>query len=328
MKNIYRLSILMVIVIAASCKKNVDTSTQSTPPNTAVIKAPADIRVVGYLISDEIADGTAASFNTSRINYLNITFTPDADGAFPVINNLDNIITAAHNNNTKVLISMGNGTPSSFIDTDTTAFINNLMNAIDEHNLDGIDVDLEGSHVDKYYQPFIASLSTALKAKGKLLTAAIATWESGRFTDGVLGYFDFFNVMSYDNTGPWDPGDPGPHSPYSMAVDDLDYWNNTRGIPKEKLNVGLPFYGYGFGKGVKVNYTYAEIVSEFPGAENVDSITVKQGGTIYYNGIPTIEKKCRLAQTSAGGVMIWELMQDANNDKSLLTTIDKTLGGK
>jgi len=325
MKNIYRLSLVLIILATASCKKDSGTSSL---PNIPVIKAPSGIRVVGYLVSEEIANGIAVNFNTSRVNYLNITFTPDANGKFPVINGLDDVIKAAHGNNTKVLISMGNTTPVNFIDADTVEYISNLMSAIDEHDLDGIDVDLEGDRIDKYYEAFIASLSAAIKAKGKLLTAAIATWESDRFTDESLTYFDFLNVMSYDNTGPWDANNPGPHSPYSMAVDDLDFWSNTRGINKERLNVGLPFYGYGFGKGVKTDYKYAEIVNEFQGAENVDSIIVKEGGTIYYNGIPTIVKKCRLAQTAAGGVMIWELIQDATDEKSLLTAIDKTLGGK
>lgn len=314
-----------MILATASCKKKAGTS---PPPNIPVVKAPTDMRVVGYLVSEEIANGIAVNFNTSRVNYLNITFTPDAGGKFPVISGLDDMIAAAHGNNTKVLISMGNTTPVRFIDADTAEYISDLMSAISEHNLDGIDVDLEGDRIDTHYEAFIASLSAAIKAKGKLLTAAIATWESNYFTDESLTYFDFMNVMSYDNTGPWDPNDPGPHSPYSMAVDDLDYWSNTRGINKERLNVGLPFYGYGFGAGVNTDYKYAEIVSEFPGAENVDSITVKEGSTIYYNGIPTIEKKCSLAQTSAGGVMIWELMQDSRDDKSLLTAIDKKLGGR
>jgi GH18 family chitinase len=65
------------------------------------------------------------------------------------------------------------------------------------------------------------------------MTAAIATWYKDKISDKALQQFDFVSIMSYDATGPWRPERPGPHSPYQMAVDDLQYWNETRLIPKE-----------------------------------------------------------------------------------------------
>ncbi len=34
-----------------------------------------------------------------------------------------------------------------------------------------------------------------------------------------------------------------------MAVSDFNYFNQARGVAAEKLLIGLPFYGYGFGGG-------------------------------------------------------------------------------
>ena len=39
-------------------------------------------------------------------------------------------------------------------------------------------------------------------------------------------------------------------------------------------------------------------------------------------GIPTIKKKTAFAMQNAGGVMIWELLEDAPDEKSLLRVVD------
>ena len=45
----------------------------------------------------------------------------------------------------------------------------------------------------------------------------------------------------------------------------------------------------------------------------------------YYDGIPTMVKKAKLARQSFGGIMIWQIGGDAFNDLSLLRVIDQTL---
>ena len=157
------------------------------------------------------------------------------------------------------------------------------------------------------------------------MTAAIATVYKDRLTDKALKQFDYVTIMTYDKTGPWRPQDGGPHAPYDMAVADLDYWTNTRHIAKEKLSLGLPFYGYGFGTGAPADVNFKNLVIQYPGAENADQFTVPGGGVIYYNGIPTIKNKTTLALQNAGGVMIWQLLGDAEGDKSLLNVINSTI---
>ena len=65
--------------------------------------------------------------------------------------------------------------------------------------------------------------------------------------------------MSYDRTGPWRPEKPGPHAAYEHAVEDLEYFGVVRKRPKDKMTLGLPFYGYGYGpeltsKAISMNY--------------------------------------------------------------------------
>jgi chitinase len=131
--------------------------------------------------------------------------------------------------------------------------------------------------------------------------------------------------MSYDQTGPWRPNEPGPHSTYAKAEEDLQYWTSARGFPGKKINLGLPFYGYCFGTTYGESMSYADIIATFPGSDQQDMIVPDNGGIIYYNGIPTIKSKTALALKNAGGVMIWQLLQDTEGDKSLLTAISTVI---
>lgn len=335
MKHLYKICLVcMLPLIMIGCRKNDDTpKPQKTAANDTI--APASFRVVGYMQTWEIEEGDAKNYDMAKINYLNIAFyIPNQDGTFSPIQNIDDVIASAHAAKVKVLLSLGGGSTPSYITSflapaARAAFIDSLMNLVAVHNYDGIDIDLEGDRINSNYEGFVADLSAAVKAKGKLLTAAIATWERDSFTDTALSYFDFVNVMSYDKTGPWDPSDPGPHAPYGMAESDLNYWGTTRGITKDRLNLGLPFYGYGFGAGVRSNYNYNQIAGSYPDAYRRDQVTVAAGGTIYYNGVPTIKKKCVLAWQRTGGVMIWDLLSDVPTGKeSLLNAIDETLNAQ
>jgi chitinase len=161
-----------------------------------------------------------------------------------------------------------------------------------------------------------------------MLTAAVATVYKTRYTDAALSLFDFINIMSYDKTGPWRPGKPGPHAPYEMAVEDVDYWAGEKAIAKEKLNLGIPFYGYGFGPKVPADMSYKKIINTYIGAEKTDSVTTKDGGTIYYNGVPTIKNKTKLALQRTGGIMMWQLLQDTTGSNSLLSVVNETIAAQ
>src|SRR5690606_23865196 len=112
------------------------------------------------------------------------------------------------------------------------------------YDLDGIDVDIEGNHVNSTYEPFVLKLSAAMPT-GKLLTAAVATWNGSDFSDAALTEYDFINLMSYDHCGSWSAACE--HSTYDDAVSELNYWENTRGLGVGRVTLGVPFYGYCWG---------------------------------------------------------------------------------
>lgn len=316
------LAILLILLI---------TNQEKSIAQAANAQSILKFRVTGYLRETTIDDGEALKFDFSRINYLNIAFiNPDKDGNFPVFTGLNAVVNAAHKKNVKVLASLGGGLAPVWYstllsDSLRNGFIKKIVQLVSDYQLDGIDADLEGERIDSNYESFVTGLSEALKQHGKLLTAAVATVYKTHYTDAALSKFDFINIMSYDKTGPWRPANPGQHSPYAMAVEDLDYWTNTRGIAKEKLSLGLPFYGYGFGPNAPQDMGYKRIVSQYPGSEKTDSVTFTGGGVLYYNGIPTIKAKTQLALQKAGGVMIWQLMGDADGDNSLLNVINEVI---
>ncbi len=133
--------------------------------------------------------------------------------------------------------------------------------------------------------------------------------------------------MSYDQTGPWQPAKPGNHSPYNMAEDDLNYWHIVRSIPQEKLILGLPFYGYGFGASNSpvVSMDYNQIASLYPDSLLLDTLVLPGNVSMYYNSISTIKRKTQLAIDKAGGVMIWQLLGDTPGENSLLNAIFNTV---
>jgi chitinase len=322
MKNLNKIYVATLLCLLISgCKTSNAQNTQ----------AGSNFRVIGYLPAFGMRNGGNVNFDFGRINYLNIAFVnPDSAGNFNVSPALSIIVNAAHAKHTKVLISIGGGSAPAYYstlltDTLRNTLITKLVKLATYYNLDGIDVDLEGERIDNNYEAFVTGLSAALKPKGKLLTSAVATAYKSRYTDKSLAVYDFINIMSYDKTGPWRPQDAGPHAPYEMAVSDLDYWTNTRHIAKDKLSLGLPFYGYGFGTGAPSDINFKNLVVQYPGAENADQFNVPGGGVIYYNGTQTIKNKTTLALQNAGGIMIWQLLGDAEGDKSLLNIINNTI---
>jgi GH18 family chitinase len=294
-------------------------------------------RVVGYYSLKEAMDAPPAQLPFAELTHVNLYFiNPDSLGNFHQdYSKLEPFIAAAHDRGVKVLISIAGGGRHPYYvrllqDDRRRMLINNLMAIVTQYELDGIDVDMEGADIDENYDNFVLELSKALKKRGKLITAAVATFYKGSYTDQALFAFDFVSVMSYDHTGWWNPDEPGPHATYVEAVSDLDYFSTERGMPAEKLVLGVPFYGYAFGATPNVQASgldYREIVEKCVGAESKDAWTLPDKRTVYYNGIPTIKKKTRLAKAQASGIMIWQLSADASGDTSLLKAINEEAFG-
>lgn len=319
----------LLILLLAVCFTTLQPSAQ---------KPSSDFKIVGYYPIDEAmkADTSAVPFN--KLTHLILAFVnSDSLGNFD--QNFDALrpfIKAAHQHQVKVLYSIGGGSYQGqyhalLKDAKRQGLIKNLVSKVLQYDTDGVDVDLEsgyafGSETDPNYVPFIIELAQALKSKNKLITAALPSRPGNVVTRKALDQFDFINIMSYDHTGPWSPNRPGNHASYTDAMDDLHYYRNTLKLPKDKLVLGVPFYGHGFGPGLSDPVIpwmiYKEIVSTYAGAEWVDHWHLPNGYIMHYNGIPTIKNKTELAKKEAAGIMIWELLYDIpTGKKSLLNAI-------
>lgn len=316
------------------------------------LMACAQTKVIGYIPSYKNMPAVIDRTDLSKLTHLNLSFlNPNASGAVvsggnPVCmegasaSDIHYVVNKAHQAGVKVLVSIAGGVlPACSGNWQTllqpanrATVVNNLLQFVNTFNLDGLDVDIEGvvlTNIDNAgnYTPFIQALRNGLPA-GKLLTSATASYVGGMVPTSSLPYFDFVNIMSYDAVGPgW--GQAGvEHSTYAMAVSDINIWK-ARGLTKQKLVLGVPFYGYGF-NGYAAAYDFNSILSQFgASAAQSDVIGTRCAGCSYitYNGIPTIRSKTQLALQEGSGVMIWELSQDAAGTNSLLAAIHSQIGG-
>jgi GH18 family chitinase len=293
-------------------------------------------RVVAYVPNWIDLAAFAEMIDYGKVTHLNVAFeNPINDqGDLSFHRGDEALLAKAHAHHVLVSVSIGGGSASDdrkllqrytglLKDAGRAGFVRKLADYLVEHGFDGLDVDLEGPSIGPDYGVFIADLAAALKAKGKLLTAALSQGYGGdKVPASVFDQLDFVNIMAYDAVGPWNAKAPGQHSSVEFAQSNVRYWLE-RGLPKAKAVLGVPFFGYGFGQAFRTDdYAYKDIVAAFPGAENAD----QAGQTIWYNGRQTIGAKAGFVKKSGlGGVMIWSLDQDVPDQRSLLSVIYESL---
>ena len=305
--------------------------------------------VIGYLPTFKDYKGAMAATDLSKLTHINIAFlNPDPQGNLVagdvmtcMTNNLHvplpgqdvrDIVTQAHAAHVKVLASMGGGQiPACAGDWATLLspasrpnLIKNILQYVKDYDLDGIDIDLEWEVMTKIdtdgdYVPFVTELGAALHAEHKILSCATASHPGGMIPAASIPAFDYVNIMSYDEVGPSWGTSGGEHASLAEARADIATWQ-AQGLPKSKLVLGLPFYGYGF-NGYNRGYDYKNILTTFgEDAAEGDVIGKLCAGCQYitYNGRPTIRAKATLAAQDGAGIMIWELSADAPGADSLL----------
>ena len=291
----------------------------------------SNFKIVGYLSAGGFEN--IDNLQLTELTYLNLAFAnPDSDGELVFSGNADimPVVKKGHDAGLRVFVSLaGGGKPdvgiwSSVVKPkNRTLFINNILEFVDKNELDGVDVDIEWNllpAIGALYNPFILELQEALHAKGKGITTALgATDLHEAISQETLLAFDFINVMVYDKTGIWRPGDVGPHSPFSYAKEAIQFWTIEKSIPADRITLGVPFYGFDFTPPARY-ISYKKLIEKDPSNAYRDSLDLT-----YYNGIPTMVRKTELAKKKLGGVMIWEISHDVNNELSLLRAIDQTL---
>jgi spore germination protein YaaH len=167
------------------------------------------------------------------------------------------------------------------------ALIADLLAACKDY--DGLQIDFENipQQDGEPYLSFLKELRAGLGKK--MLTVALAA-RTGKITDDVYGYekilpvVDRILVMAYDEH--WSTSEPGPVASLAWCRRVADY--SMKVIGKEKLIMGLPFYGRGWGR---PNHSQAYV---YTGIERI----IKENNVREVrreNGIPTFDYNANIS---------------------------------
>lgn len=288
-------------------------------------------RLVGYLPD---YDGSYADFaetlDFSKMTHLYLAFgnppfcngtcTESSDMQFSLGQtdaDIKTLVDKAHRKGVKVILSIGGGGGDQQILQFYNAglskqLVRSLNRYVRQHNLDGVDLDIEDSNnMGVPYETFTRTLIETFHPQGMIVTAAVAEYLQDAMPDRALHMFDFINIMNYSN--------------YSDATEAMNYYHQMKSVPKDKMTLGVPFFGQS-GDG-NIEETYSTILAAYPDAWQFDSVSggpLDNGEELFYVGEATMAKETKLGR-EYGGVMVWELSQDAPAPHSLLRIIDNNL---
>ena len=196
----------------------------------------------------------------------------------------------------------------------------NIVAVLDKYDFDGVHFDYEYPLSLKawhYYNKFLVSLDKKL---GKNYTLGVAgnAWNI-KFTNAAIKAIDTFELMTYDYVD-----ENGKHSTYEDTLEQIQQLG-LRGLPIEKVNVGIPFYSrptdlspywYGY------NGCYSGISAD--GWYHCDD-TNKD---FWFNTPDVVAQKTEYCiKNGFGGVMIWHYNCDlpSSQEGSLLRAIGETV---
>lgn len=331
MKKIIMLLLLLAFYTTAiSCSNSGDTNAYSPV-------------VIGYLpLGDHEYETSFDDIQWKHLTHVNVSFARVcADGSLDVsevTTRIGKTRDIAHTKNVKILISIAKKAPEAFvkaIESESTRkkLAKQIIDFTRENQLDGFDIDYEEYDNWAKNLPNLLEFAKELnrtKDSNMLMTCAVVSKWLNYGTEWHQ-YFDYINLMSYDYEA-LQSSTPKQHASYTQYMEDIQYWENTAKAPKHKIVAGLPFYGYSWddipGVDESRGIRFYSILSAF---QNVKDIADKDcHSQTLYNGKSTIRQKCRyVIDNEYGGVMIWQLFQDAYAEKDkLIKVVGETMQTK
>lgn len=246
------------------------------------------------------------------------------------------------------------------------AFARSCVDLLAAHGLDGVDLDWEypvsGGAPGTVHRPqdkenftlLLRELRRALDQQGRRDGKRYVLTIAGAVNGGYLACIepqaaaeivDHIFLMAYDLHGPWDastglnaplyPSSDGPARSRASVDGGISAWLG-RGVPAEKLVLGMPLYGYIFqgvssrGNGLYQSFDSAKSVSwdkvkeaylnrsayrQFRHEEAQAPYLYGNRAFLSYDDPDSIAAKAALARRRGlGGVGFWELSQDRDGD--------------
>jgi len=328
----------------------------------------AETIVVGYYPAWVRSSYPPAQIQFENLTHVNHAFAwPEANGGLASYDQVPDLklIEQAHHAGKKVLIALGGWghtagfSPMAASPNARATFIQNLVNFCTTNGYDGVDFDWEypENSVDRNnFNLLVAEVRQAFNQVDStmLVTMAVSAgaWFGQWFDYPTLKKeVDWFGCMTYDFHGGWSDH-AGHNSPlYAPAHDHCGSVESgmqyllSRGIRREQILIGLPFYGrefnaaqlYGASTGSEKEYHYSEIVSlmqngwdyHWDDVSKVPYLTnTSRTKLISFDDTLSIRLKSEYAKRNQlRGVMIWALGQDRlPAGQPLLATVGKSLG--
>ncbi len=258
------------------------------------------------------------------------------------------IIELAHKNSVKVTALIAN-LPDSEEETWDSSRVEKVISSkvtraqhiaqivakAEKFGFDGITIDYEevSSKQRDNFSFFIKELQDELSKKGKFAGVALHPKTAEAKKGEEIGWFQDWPalgktgaqlyLMTYGEH--WDTGPAGPIASVGWIKQVIAYVNKIK-LPKERVFLGVPFYGYAWPKGndqPAVGLTFAEIQKilrsqgltykwdERAKAPYFKYIQAKQEYEVWFENAKSVDEKVRLAHTNGfAGVSFWRLGEE------------------
>jgi len=258
------------------------------------------LTIINYAFFYPLPDGTIAGRDSAGDAMILSSRTGEKGQSSPL-----SLTALAHRSGVRVLLSIGgwedsNNFPPVAADSSRAArFAHSCAGSIREFGFDGIDIDWEfpgyaehnGTPSDgKNFIRLLRVLRDTLDILGRqmdrhLLLSAALPADRGQAEAMAIRdaepLLDFLNIMTYDFFGPWDPRAyhnaplyAGEGGDSARTVDGaFRLYHDTFGIPADRINLGVPFYGHTFTGCTALNGAHGP----------ADTVHFPAGGAFYYS---------------------------------------------
>ena len=310
-------------------------------------------RVIGYYPQWVVGNLPPSEIDFNVVTHVIHSFAwPNEDGSISSYDGMfgSDISNIIHNQGAKFLLSLGgwgNHVGFEVISGDPVLreiFIYNLVSILLVNNYDGVDLDWEfpDSNTDRENLNLLVSDMDSIFFSINpewIISMAIPVsnwWGQWHDFEFLEQHVDFFNAMTYGTHGDWSshvghlaPLYPSPPDDLDGSCDEnMNYLHFSRGIPKDKINMGMPFWGLKW-EASNINEPFAnnsENIFYYDIPELINNgwsyhwdgdalcpYLVKDDGSlvITYENPESIAFKCQyVIEEGLGGVMIWALSYD------------------
>jgi chitinase len=220
---------------------------------------------MGYYASWQSSQYPVSAIEWSGMTHVAMAFyTPSASGSLTLMSGSGqlarDLVTAAHANGVKAIASLGGADSAVAFRSATTSaslanFVTSIVALMQDPGYDGIDIDWEP--LDRADEPIVIDLANRIRTAkaAAILTIPVGYININLGADlsnypAIAAAYDQMNLMTYGMAGAWQGWKSWHSSPLYQqdsatptSIDSSVAQYVNAGVPKNKLGVGIGFYG-------------------------------------------------------------------------------------